>query len=79
MEVGERAEALEEGVDVVELVAVEEAQDGPQLRDVVLQGRAGEHELALRTQSGHDLERSGVAVLEAVPFVDDQVLPADAQ
>jgi hypothetical protein len=61
VDVRELAEALEEGIDVVELASVEEAQDGPQLGDVVLEGRAGEHELTLRTQSGHDLVRLGLA------------------
>mmetsp|Transcript_8508 Transcript_8508/g.29000 ORF Transcript_8508/g.29000 Transcript_8508/m.29000 type:complete len:449 (-) Transcript_8508:403-1749(-) len=40
----------EEGVQVAELVRVEEIEDGPELRHVVLQRRAGERQLARQAQ-----------------------------
>ena len=66
------------GTRTVKLARLEEVEDGPQLGDVVLQRRAGEHVLAARTQLAQLIKHLGGAALEAVTFVNDHRRPLDA-
>ena len=74
----ERTEGVEEFVGVVKLARCEEVEYGPELSNVVLEGRAGKDELPTGAHLVQLLQYPRVTILEAVALVHDEVCPADA-
>ena len=64
-------------VEVGELFGLEEVEHRPELGDVVLQGRASQCELDGAAELTQCAQGLGLAVLQPVGFVDNQILPSD--
>ena len=73
----ESAERREEAVEVVELARLKEVEDGPELRNVILQRRARQHELAPRPKVLELMEHARMAVLEPMALIRHHVRPLD--
>ena len=74
-----RGEPLVEGPGALEDGGQDEVEERPKLVQVVLDGRPGEEHAVLEVVlPAEDLGELRLRVLQAVPLVDDDVLPADA-
>ena len=67
-----------EALEIVKDVGEEKVEEGPEFREVVLEGSSGEKK-AVGGGVGLELaDEAAVEVLEAVALIDDDVLPAEA-
>ncbi len=65
-------------IDLDETVRRDEGQKRPQLQQVVLNGRAGEQNATVDLQVAKRARKLGLAVLEPVRLVDDELAPREA-
>ena len=70
-------EPLVELLGITKDFGKEEVEEGPQLVEVVLEGSTGDEDAMLRLHGTNDLAEGRILVLDAMGFIDDEVLPID--